>query len=1137
MKFPKLHIQSFLAITEAEIDLADRGLILIQGVNSVDTSATSNGAGKCLAPHTLISDAVTGQTLAVSEWFERFQRGQKLTVWGRDADLKMRPATVSDVFRTGTKPMMRVHLKSGSYEDISSTHPVATHRGMIQAQDLTQGDMVEVPRHMKSISKGALSPFTDDEVIVAAALMAEECLRSSSVYGFANQDPEIISAVDTSLRRSFNLKLVDAGGLTRRKGIQWRLAHLNENTDALNNRAVEICDDLGIKIGNWTANASRVRAGERGLSYESIAEIAIRHGSDELMEICDQMYPHETIRRLFDRWGLHGKLTKEKRLPADFFLMSDEQVEMFLCMFWACDGYVSATRSGRNGIEISVTLASQGLVQDISRLLLRVGIRTHTRKREIKGKYHAWSVVPVGRQSTFKILDVLKHMPLKAKRDRIAEIGVKLAVTEENNDLSVIPASVGGVAVLAAASRTGLAITDKNNGLFYSSAQLLKNGRSRRHIQLYADRFNCEVLNNIAQSDVDWEEFSHVENIGEMETFDITVDNETHLYALGSFITHNSTIADALCWCLFGVTARGASSDDVINKAAGKGTRVELTVVDDAMTYRIARHRKHKTGKNTLTVESDTGLKTEDLTKGTDKLTQEVVDRIIGCSLEVFTGAVYAGQERMPDLPAMTDRNLKSIIEEASGVLVLEAAYAKAREEMNAIKNDLQIAENSVLGLRQTWDMLIAQRQSTIDDASNWETARGARLDALKRQAAPAVSRVREARKKEAEFDRNALDEAVAECDAQIAGVSAEHTKLAALEGDLSAAINALSSGEKAAERAQSALDRAASDWNAVKNRIGQPCTECGRPLTAAELDAARDAAQKRVQDAKDALVDAVSARDSASDDIHRTQTARDTFKRSMTDLSAVQQRRTELTDRQRQHDAARSELADATRAAREIKTQIDAETGAVNPHHAAIDRIKAQIEIKEQEVETVETRVKLLAEKLAVEQEVVKVYGPQGVRAHILDEVTPFLNAQTSRYLDVLSDGNLKATWSTLSKDSKGNLKEKFVIDVTNDAGGQSFRTISGGEKRKTRIATALALQDLVATRASKPIDLFLGDEIDDALDPAGIERLTQVLADKARERGSVFVISHHDIKDFVPQVLTIEKTASGTVLTETLV
>ena len=46
MYFGKLSIKNFLVIGEAEVDLHNCGLTLIEGRNEDDESANSNGAGK-----------------------------------------------------------------------------------------------------------------------------------------------------------------------------------------------------------------------------------------------------------------------------------------------------------------------------------------------------------------------------------------------------------------------------------------------------------------------------------------------------------------------------------------------------------------------------------------------------------------------------------------------------------------------------------------------------------------------------------------------------------------------------------------------------------------------------------------------------------------------------------------------------------------------------------------------------------------------------------------------------------------------------------------------------------------------------------------------------------------------------------
>jgi DNA repair exonuclease SbcCD ATPase subunit len=124
-----------------------------------------------------------------------------------------------------------------------------------------------------------------------------------------------------------------------------------------------------------------------------------------------------------------------------------------------------------------------------------------------------------------------------------------------------------------------------------------------------------------------------------------------------------------------------------------------------------------------------------------------------------------------------------------------------------------------------------------------------------------------------------------------------------------------------------------------------------------------------------------------------------------------------------------------------------------------------------------------------------------------------------------MLSDGNIQAVWSTLTRNAKGETKEKFNIEVTYEDGADGFGGLSGGEKRKVRLATATALQDLVATRATKPINIFLADEIDHALDDAGLERLMDMLNKKARERGTVVVVSHTNLSDWVDQIITVTR------------
>jgi DNA repair exonuclease SbcCD ATPase subunit len=600
-----------------------------------------------------------------------------------------------------------------------------------------------------------------------------------------------------------------------------------------------------------------------------------------------------------------------------------------------------------------------------------------------------------------------------------------------------------------------------------------------------------------------------------------------------------SSIFDALCWALFGVTARDESGDAIVNDKVGKGTRVVIEVNDNGHLYLIARHRKHKQHKNALTVSHlppTLGASWGELTKGTDKLTQEVVDKILGCSLDVFIGSIYAGQERMPDLPGMTDKQLKILIEEASGVTVLEEAYAEARTR--AIT-----AKGAAAGVNTQFDTVIEAKDRDEDNLVNaqsnfdlWEEGRTDRVNTETAFARNLVNQVGDINKlilAEGQ-SRPQVVQAIADVDAKIDAVEHEHAELADLHGAAVRAEADARARKTDVDRQLKVAQAKKAELENVQHKVGCECDGCGREITVAEIAAAETRAKASFNAEAKTYKSFKQHLDTALLNAQTRAEERDAFKASMTDLSEANALRATLQAKLATIDRLEADKASTTTRARQFAEQAKTIRVEANPHAATIERFKGLIEQHGQKLEDLADDKLKADTDVAHADAVVKVFGPAGVRAHIMDEVTPYLNARTAHYLGTLSDGNITATWQTLVPNAKGELKEKFSIEVENLMGGKRFGLQSGGEKRKVRIACALALQDLVATRATKPIDLFLGDEIDDALDEAGLERLMQVLDEKAKERGSVFVISHNSLRDWIPQIIEIEKQNGETTVRE---
>jgi DNA repair exonuclease SbcCD ATPase subunit len=598
-----------------------------------------------------------------------------------------------------------------------------------------------------------------------------------------------------------------------------------------------------------------------------------------------------------------------------------------------------------------------------------------------------------------------------------------------------------------------------------------------------------------------------------------------------------STIPDALCWALYGTTARGVEGDEVVNRAAGKNCHVYVEIVDGDDAYAIIRYRKHTKEKNGLRlVHVDRSGVETDLTQGTEKLTQAKIDKILGCSYEVFKAAIYCGQEQQIDIPALTDKGLKVLVEEAGGITLLEECYGVALTEAKDAATALALALSAKASAESAEANAASFEITMKNEQLEWQKNRDIELAELDTAITVAYGEIKlraralkktdiAALRKEKDGLTAALSaveiERATERDLQKAAVSTENERLRLYDQAIAL--------KKDVEKRRKAL--AEHDSAAPGN-----CKECGQTIP--DDPKARDA-HKRAQSAL--IAERVSEFNElkkrvveASERATAASKALDEHRKTMTDVSDTTAKLTKITGEISAYEMQERDITTLQKhAEKEVARQIELRK-AVNPFDAKVAAANAARDDAEVKVADAIYKVEEAERVKVIADATVKVFGPAGVRAQELDRLTPYLNDRTAHYLSALSDGNITATWTTLTRNAKGELKEKFSIEVDHSKGGASYRALSGGEKQKVRKSCMLALQDLVASRATKPIDLWIGDEIDNALDHAGLERLFGVLEGKARERGTVAIISHNDMAAWLRDVVIVEKRGEVSSLVE---
>lgn len=584
-----------------------------------------------------------------------------------------------------------------------------------------------------------------------------------------------------------------------------------------------------------------------------------------------------------------------------------------------------------------------------------------------------------------------------------------------------------------------------------------------------------------------------------------------------------SSIVDSICWCLFGSTARGESADDVVNNEAKKDCCVELTIQDNENEYVFVRYRKDTVNKSNVLIWQN-GV---ELTAPTIAENDAKICKLIGMTKEIFQATVYCGQDSMPYLPAMTDKQIKELIENAAGLTQLQKAYALAREQ----KINNQSLSSSLLLLVENIKNDIEKLTANISILENerivWDTQHSIDIKMKKAELDLRKSRYEnEVNNFKAVYD-NTLSNKIQDINGKINSpeLVQKRKELADLELAKSGKQLEIASIDGNIKHKQTSIDNNLQEISEIKSGVKSKCPTCGRFFDKVDINSAiqtlknnNDVLQKEIESLKADMLQAGVQYQNILSAIEDT-------KKQIPDTTELSKELQELNQKNLLQEQQLMRLQQKKSELINFKKECDEFEKLPNPKEQSLQIVKKMLEDKKQELKNKEEESQEVLKQLSVDNNLVSVFGPSGVRAHILDVITPYLNARTNRYLHTLSCGNLSAEWSTLSTTKSNVVKEKFSISVINKTGAKNYKSLSGGEKRKVNLACILALQDLASTRADKSFDLWIGDEIDDALDTVGLELLMAVLNEKAQEKGTVLVISHNDLKDWISQNIVVTK------------
>jgi DNA repair exonuclease SbcCD ATPase subunit len=577
-----------------------------------------------------------------------------------------------------------------------------------------------------------------------------------------------------------------------------------------------------------------------------------------------------------------------------------------------------------------------------------------------------------------------------------------------------------------------------------------------------------------------------------------------------------STLFDALEWALFGEPPKGDAADSVVSETTGEGTAVTVRLTDDGQPITVQRYRKLR-GRSGLRVwvgasvadaaDADSPAhKPAERTALDKRETQRELERILGLDREVFRAAVYRSQTETFSFADATDAERKDLL---TRILRLEE-----------IDHWLEAAKRRLLETQAEWSIL-SQREAglvgelraleSVDHAAQvaeWERQREARLEFLRGRY----------------LERRGLADTITtelarepEIRAQLEAVRARAPAAVSLESDVSGLLGQrryLTDVVRGLEVQSAEITQEIS--RARARGVGR-CPACGQTIDAAHLEReiARLSESLRTvhasHRARCADLDGLTAElDACQVRVAATRAAHEAALRAHgAEVRQLEIEAETLGRRRGELQAIERDLAGLEASARGIKAE-------TNPYAEAEHRSRERIGEVRRELTTIASKRSALEERRRLVEFWVHGFGPKGLKSYVLDARLAELNEAANQWVKLLTGGTVWVRFETqtLAKTSK-TLSDKFNIRVfrwnpSGEITERSFKSWSGGEKARIALGIDFGLSRLVASRASKPYDLLILDEVFRHLDGKGREAVLDLLQHLSAEKSSIFLVDH---------------------------
>ncbi|MBE9249607.1 replicative DNA helicase [Dolichospermum sp. LEGE 00240] len=231
------------------------------------------------------------------------------------------------------------------------------------------------------------------------------------------------------------------------------------------------------------------------------------------------------------------KNSDDKTIPPIVFKLEKPQLSLFINRLFATKGWATLLNSGQS--QLGYGTVSEKLARQIQHLLLRFGIIAALKKRSVKyndTRRPAWQLDIT---DALSIKNFIAEIGIFGKEAALAKVTAAISQKRYQTNRDLIPVEIWEQIAAAKGRETWSSLAKRAGIKSYTNIHVGKRALKRERLWILATALDNLPLQQLANSDVYWDEIISIESVGNKQVYDLTIP-ETHNFIANDICVHNT---------------------------------------------------------------------------------------------------------------------------------------------------------------------------------------------------------------------------------------------------------------------------------------------------------------------------------------------------------------------------------------------------------------------------------------------------------------------------------------------------------------------------------------------------------------------------------------------------------------------